>query len=93
MKIRPVAPFSILSLKWAWRAQFLSHTPATLNSYLFFKDVQMILLSFVDNLNQKYIGFQSYMDVTLKLSLPCPFQTQNGKGRGRPNSQATPSKF
>ena len=42
---------------------------------------------------QKYIGFQSYMGVTSKLSLPCPFQTQNGKGRGRPNFQATPSKF
>ena len=46
-------PFSILSLKWAWRAQFLSHTPATLKSYVFFIDVQMILLSFFDNPNEK----------------------------------------
>ena len=36
-----------------WRAQFLSHTPATLKSYVFFIDVQMILLSFFDNPNQK----------------------------------------
>ena len=39
-----------------WQAQFLSHTPATLKSYVFFIDVQMILLSFFDNPNQKYIN-------------------------------------
>ena len=33
------------------------------------------------------------MDVTSKLSLPCPFQTQNWKEHGRPNFQATPSTF
>ena len=53
MKFRPAMPFSILSLKWVWRAQFLSLTPATLKSYVFFIDVQMILLSFFDNPNQK----------------------------------------
>ena len=49
-------PFSILSLKWVWRAQSLSHNPATLKSYVFFIDVQMILLSFFDNPNQKYVN-------------------------------------
>ena len=39
-----------------WQAQFLSHTPATLKSYYFFIDVQMILLSFFDNPNQKYLN-------------------------------------
>ena len=56
MKIRPVTPFLILNLKWAWQAQFLSHTLAALKSYVFFIDVQMILLSFFDNPNQKYIN-------------------------------------
>ena len=46
-------PFSILTLKCAWRAQFLSHNPATLKSYVFLIDLQMILLSFFDILNQK----------------------------------------
>ena len=46
-------PFSILSLKWAWRAQFLRHNPATFISYVSFIVVQMILLSFFDNSNQK----------------------------------------
>ena len=53
MKFRPVMPFWILSLKWAWRAQFLSCTPAILKSYVFFIDIQMILSSFFDNSNQK----------------------------------------
>ena len=39
-----------------WQAQFLNHTPATLKSYVFFIDVQMILLSFFDNPNQKYVN-------------------------------------
>ena len=56
MKIKSVMSFSILSLKWAWWAQFLSLTPVTLKSYVFFIDVQMILLSFFDNPNQKYIN-------------------------------------
>ena len=56
MKIKSVMPFSNLNLKWALQAQFLSHTPATLKSYVFFIDVQMILLSFFDNPNQKYIN-------------------------------------
>ena len=46
-------PFSILTLKWAWQAQFSSHTPATLKSYVSFIVVQMILLSFFDNSSQK----------------------------------------
>ena len=46
-------PFSILSLKWLWQAQFLRHIPVTLKSYVFLIDLQMILLSFFDILNQK----------------------------------------
>ena len=56
MKIKSVMPFSNLNLKWALQAQFLSHTPATLKSYVFLIDVQMILLSFFGNPNQKYIN-------------------------------------
>jgi hypothetical protein len=45
--------------KWAWEAQFLSHTPVTLKSYVFFIDVQMILVSFFKIPNQKpdFIAF------------------------------------
>ena len=46
-------PISILNFKWAWQAQFLSHTPVTLKFYVFFIDVQMILISFLKIPNQK----------------------------------------
>ena len=49
----PATPFSILNFKWVWQAQFLSHTPQILKNYVSFIDVQMILLSFFDNSNQK----------------------------------------
>ena len=39
--------------QWVWPTQFLSHNPTTLKSYVFFIDVQMILMSFFDNPNQK----------------------------------------
>ena len=38
---------------------------------------------------KKYTIFQSYKVVALKLSLPCPFESQNSKGRGRHNFWAT----
>ena len=49
-------PFLILSFKWAWQAQFLSHTPVTLKFYVFFIDVQMILVSFFEIPNQKSVN-------------------------------------
>ena len=47
-------PFSILNFKWVWQTQFLSHTSQILKNYVFFIDVQMILLSFFDNPNLKF---------------------------------------
>ena len=55
-KIRPPTPFSILSFKWTWQTQFLSHTPVTLKSYVFFIDVQMILVSFFKIPNHKSVN-------------------------------------
>ena len=49
-------PISILNFKWAWQAQFLSHTPVTLKFTVFFIDVQMILVSFFEILNQKSVN-------------------------------------
>ena len=56
MKTRPATPLLVLSLNWVWQAHFLSHTHVTLKSYVIFNDIQMILLSFFDNPNQKYIN-------------------------------------
>ena len=42
---------------------------------------------------KKYTIFQSYKVVALKLSLPCPFESQNSKGRGRHNFWATTLKL
>ena len=52
----PATPFSILNFKWVWQTQFLSHTSQILKNYVFFIDVQMVLLSFFDNPNQKYLN-------------------------------------
>ena len=38
----------ISKLKWAWRAQFLSHILVILKTSVFFEDKQMILVSFFD---------------------------------------------
>ena len=46
-------PISILNFKWAWQAQFLSYIPQILKKYVFFIDVQMILLPFFDIPNPK----------------------------------------
>ena len=48
-------PFSILNFKWVWQAQFLSHTPQILKNYVFFIDIQMILVPFFDTSNQKSV--------------------------------------
>ena len=55
-KIEFATPFASLSFeisKWAWQAQFLSHTSVTFKDYVFFTDVQMILLLYFDISNQK----------------------------------------
>ena len=45
-KIMPATPFWNLNFKWAWQAQFLSHTYETLEKYVFYIDLQMILVPF-----------------------------------------------
>ena len=37
-----------LELKWAWKAQFLSHTYQILGKMICFEDLQMILQSFLE---------------------------------------------
>ena len=52
-KIVPAIPFWNLNFKWAWQAQFLSHTYKTLEKYVFYIDLEMILVPFFDIPNQK----------------------------------------
>ena len=47
-KIEPATPLRSLKFKWAWRAQFLSHTLQILEKVIFFEDLQMVLLSFLE---------------------------------------------
>ena len=46
--IEPATPILILNFNGAWQAQFLNHTHVTLGNYVFFIDLQMILLAFFD---------------------------------------------
>ena len=46
--IESATPILILNFNAAWQAQFLSHTHVTLGKYVFFIDLQMILLAFLD---------------------------------------------
>ena len=57
-KIVPATPFWNLNFKWAWQAQFLSHTYETLEKYVFLIDLQMILVPFFDIPNQKTVIWQ-----------------------------------
>ena len=41
-------PLRSLKLKWAWQAPFLSHTLKILGKVIFFEDLQMILISFLE---------------------------------------------
>ena len=52
-KIVPATPFWNSNFKWAWQAQFLSHTHETLEKYVFYIDLEMILVPFFDIPNQK----------------------------------------
>ena len=54
-KIVPAIPFWNLNFKRAWQAQFLSHTYETLENYVFYIDLQMILVPFFDIPNQKSV--------------------------------------
>ena len=45
----PISKFQNQKFKWAWQAQFLSHAFEILGNDAFFKDVQMISLSFFNN--------------------------------------------
>ena len=47
-KIGPATPIQSSKLKWAWQAQFLSHTHETLQNCFFLKDLQMILVPFFE---------------------------------------------
>ena len=47
-KIGSATPIWNSKLNWAWQAQFLSHIHEFLQNYLFFKDLQMILVSFFE---------------------------------------------
>ena len=47
-KIRAATLFRSSKLKWAWRAQFLSHALQIFGKFLSFQDVQMIVKSYFD---------------------------------------------
>ena len=54
-RIEPAMPFSILCFeisKWVWQAHFLSNTSVILWNPVFFVDVEMILLIFIDVLTK-----------------------------------------
>ena len=65
-KIVPAMPFWILKFKWAWQTQFLSHNLVTLKNYVFFKDLQMILVPFFHiptGFQLRKNGFQSSVHI------------------------------
>ena len=69
--IVPATPFWILKFKWAWQTQFLSHNLVTLKNYVFFKDLQMILVPFFHiptGFQLRKNGFQSSVHI-----LRCPW--------------------
>ena len=41
-------PLRSLKLKWAWEAQFLTHTLQILGKVIVFEDLQMVLLLFLE---------------------------------------------
>ena len=47
-KIGSATPIQSSKLKWAWQAQFLSHTHETLQNFFFLKDLQKILVPFFE---------------------------------------------
>ena len=52
---KTATPLRSSKLKWAWQTQFLSHTLQILGKVIFFEDLQMILVSFLEfSLQQKF---------------------------------------
>ena len=51
----PARPILISNFNRAWQAQFLNHTHEILEKYVFFIDLQMILVPFFDIPNQKTV--------------------------------------
>ena len=49
-------PLRSSKLKWAWRTQFLSHNLQILGKVIFFEDLQMILLSFLEIFNNAKVS-------------------------------------
>ena len=45
---KTATPLGSSKLKWVWRTQFSSHTLQILGKVIFFEDLQMILLSFLE---------------------------------------------
>ena len=54
-KIVPATPFWNSNFKWAWQAQFLSHTYETSEKHVFYIDLQMMLVPFFDIPYQKLV--------------------------------------
>ena len=76
--IVPATPFWILKFKWVWQTQFLSHNLVTLKNYVFFKDLQMILVPFFHiptGFQLRNNGFKSISWGVLELSKIVKFQT------------------
>ena len=74
----PATPFSILNFKWVWQTQGLSHTPKILKNYVFFIDIQMILLSLFDTSNQKSIVWKKAI-LIFKFRPPFAFPEESKK--------------
>ena len=75
----PISKFQNQRFKWAWQAQFLSHAFEILGNDAFFKDVQMISLSF--------------FNIKKRVKLSCGQLVKkniNQKGRGKLKFQAAP---
>ena len=65
-KIVPATPFWNLNFKWAWQAQFLSHTYETLEKYVFYIDLEMILVPFFkinDRIWDKNFGHSCHIHI------------------------------
>ena len=69
----------ISKLKWAWQAQFLSHTPLIFKNYLFFVDNQIILVllfkissGFKDTKNLILFPIQFFSHLWLKYAIFSP---------------------
>ena len=73
--IVPAMPFRILKFKWAWQTQFLSHNLVSLKNYVFFKDLQSILVPVFHiptGFQLRKNGFKSSVHI---LRCPCPILT------------------